>query len=221
MAKITRCKTINICSINNSYNYQLDYMDNRLNIDIHYNIYNKRIKKKMQWYVIHTFSGYEVKTKNSLQEKIKFNNLENEFGKILIPTENIIEIKSGKKKKSERKFFPGYILIEMNMTNETWFLVKNISNVFGFVGDKSGKPVPISEKEKKLILEKMKESSEKPKPKILFEPGEMVRVIDGPFSEFNGTVEEVNYDKNRLCIGVLIFGRSTPIDLDFSQVEKI
>lgn len=175
----------------------------------------------MQWYVIHAFSGYEIKVKNLLEEKIKLNNLEKEFGKILIPTENIIEIKSGKKRKSERKFFPGYILIEMNMTTETWYLVKNISNVFGFIGGKSGHPVPISEKEKEIILEKIKESSEKPKPKILFEPGEMVRIIDGPFSDFNGTVEEVNYDKNRLCIGVLIFGRSTPIDLDFSQVEKI
>ena len=162
-----------------------------------------------------------MKVKNSLKKKIKFNNLEDEFGKILIPTENIIEIKSGKKKKSERKFFPGYILIEMIMSNTTWRLVKNIPNVFGFIGGKSGYPLPISEQEKKNILEKIQESSKNPKPKILFEPGEMVRVIDGPFSDFNGTVEEVNYDKNRLCIGVLIFGRSTPIDLDFSQVEKI
>ncbi len=175
----------------------------------------------MQWYVIHAFSGYEKKVKNSLMEKIKLNNLENEFGKILIPTENIIEIKLGEKKKSERKFFPGYILIEMTMNNENWHMVKNISNVFGFIGDKAGHPLAISEDEKKKIFEKIKESSEKPKPKILFEPGEMVRIINGPFSDFNGTVEEVNYDKNRLCIGVLIFGRSTPIDLDFSQVEKV
>ncbi len=174
-----------------------------------------------KWYVLHTFSGQEAKIKNSLIEKIKQKNLENQFGEILIPTENIIEIKSGKKKQSERKIFPGYILIEMIMTEETWYLVKNTSQVLGFIGGNSGNPVPISNKEAEYIIKKIKESSEKPKPKILFEPGEMVRVIDGPFSDFNGTVEEVNYDKNRLCVGVLIFGRSTPIDLDFSQVEKI
>jgi len=174
-----------------------------------------------KWYIIHTFSGQEIKVKDSLQDTIKQKNLNKFFGKILIPTEDIIEIKSGKKKKSKRKIFPGYILIEMTLTNETWYLVQNISHVFGFVGGKIGHPLPISDNEAKNILEKIKESTYKPKPKTLFEAGEMIRVIDGPFSDFNGTVEEVNYDKNRLCVGVLIFGRSTPIDLDFSQVEKI
>lgn len=174
-----------------------------------------------KWYIVHTFSGQETKVKDSLEEKIKQKKMENLFGKILIPTEDIIEIKSGKKRKSKRKIFPGYILIEMNVTDETWYLVQNISHVFGFIGGKLGNPTPISDKEATSILEKIKESSYKPKPKKLFEPGEMIRVIDGPFSDFNGTVEEVNYDKNRLSVGVLIFGRSTPIDLDFSQVEKL
>jgi len=173
-----------------------------------------------KWYIIHTFSGYETKIKNTLMEQIKYKKLEDLFGKILIPTENIIEIRSGKKKKSERKFFPGYILIEMNLTNESWYIVQNIPQVFGFIGGKPGSPIPISETETHSILKRMKESFDKPKPKILFKSGEMVRVIDGPFLDLNGTVEEVNYDKNRLCVGVLIFGRSTPIYLDFSQVEK-
>lgn len=174
-----------------------------------------------KWYIVHTFSGQETKVKDSLEEKIKQKKMDNLFGEILIPTEDIIEIKSGKKRKSKRKIFPGYILIEMNVTDETWYLVQNISHVFGFIGGKLGSPTPISDKEATLILEKIKESSHKPKPKKLFETGEMIRVIDGPFSDFNGTVEEVNYDKNRLSVGVLIFGRSTPIDLDFSQVEKL
>lgn len=174
-----------------------------------------------KWYIVHIFSGQENKVKDSLNEKIKEKNLQKLFGKILIPTEDIIEIKSGKKKKSKRKIFPGYILIEMTLTNDSWYLVQNTIGIFGFVGGKIGKPTPLNENEAKLILDKIKESSHKPKPKTLFEPGEMIRVIDGPFSDFNGTVEEVNYDKNRLCVGVLIFGRSTPIDLDFSQVEKI
>jgi len=183
-------------------------------------LYNRTITMK-KWYIIHAFSGQEIKVKETLEEKIKQENLENLFGNILIPTEDIIEIKAGKKRKSKRKIFPGYILIEMIVTDETWYLVQNIPQVLGFIGGKLGTPVPISEKEVNSILEQIKESSSKPKPKKLFEPGEMIRVIDGPFSDFNGTVEEVNYDKNRLCVGVLIFGRSTPIDLDFSQVEKV
>jgi len=174
-----------------------------------------------KWYIIHTFSGYEIKVKNSLQERIKQENLQELFGKILIPTEDIIEIKSGKKKQSKRKIYPGYILIEMKITHDTWYLVQNTSQVVGFIGGKISKPLPLNDSEIKSVIEKIKESSCKPKPKTLFESGEMIRVIDGPFSDFNGTVEEVNYDKNRLCIGVSIFGRSTPIDLDFSQVEKI
>lgn len=143
------------------------------------------------------------------------------FGKILIPTEDIIELKFGKKRKSQRKMFPGYVLVEMVMTDETWYLIRNISQVLGFIGGSTGNPIPITEDEVNLILNRVKESSFKPKPKKYFKLGEMIRVVDGPFSDFNGTVEEVNYNKNRLCVGVLIFGRSTPIDLDFSQVEKI
>jgi len=174
-----------------------------------------------KWYIVHTYSGQEIAVKLSLQDKIKQKNLENFFGKILIPTEDIVEIKSGKKKKSKRKIFPGYVLIEMEINDESWHLVQNISKIFGFVGGHFGKPLPVNENEIKIILKQINEGVNKPKPKILFETGEIVRVIDGPFSDFNGTVEEVNYDKNRLCVGVLIFGRSTPIDLDFSQVEKI
>ncbi|HFL8824431.1 MAG TPA: transcription termination/antitermination protein NusG [Candidatus Azoamicus sp. OHIO1] len=173
-----------------------------------------------KWYIVHTFSGHETKVKATLQEQIKRKDLTNFFGSILIPTENVIEMRLGKKRKSERKFFPGYLLVEMIITDETWYLVQNIPQVFGFIGGKSGNPIPITDDETQSILKKIKDSSENPKPKILFELGEMVRVIDGPFSNFNGTVEEVNYDKNRLCVGVLIFGRSTPINLDFSQVEK-
>ncbi|HIH2763926.1 MAG TPA: transcription termination/antitermination protein NusG [Candidatus Azoamicus sp.] len=181
---------------------------------------NKENKLK-KWYIIQTVSGHETKVKEQLQEKILHQNLNIFFGKILIPTEDIIEIKAGKKYTSKRKIFPGYILIEMQITDDTLQIIKNIKYIFGFVGGTSGNPASLSEEETKKILDKMKESSKKPKPKKLFETGEMVRVIDGPFSDFNGTVEEINYDKNRLCVGVLIFGRSTPIDLDFSQVEKI
>jgi len=174
-----------------------------------------------KWYIIHTFSGKEFQVKSLIKDKIIQNNLKSFFGKILIPTENIIEVKLKKKKEGKRKIFPGYILIEMEITNETWKLIKDISYVFGFIGGKPDKPTSINEKDVNNILKKVEDSILKPKPKILFETGEMVRVIDGPFSDFNGTVEEVNYDKNRLCVGVLIFGRSTPIDLDFSQVEKL
>lgn len=177
--------------------------------------------KLKNWYIIQTVSGHENKVKEQLQDKILNQNLSSLFGKILIPTEDIIEIKAGKKYTSKRKIFPGYILIEMQITDETLQIIKNIKHVFGLIGGTSGNPASLSEEETKKILDKMKESSKKPKPKKLFEIGEMVRVIEGPFSDFNGTVEEINYDKNRLCVGVLIFGRSTPVDLDFSQVEKI
>lgn len=174
-----------------------------------------------KWYIIHTYSGQESKVKISLQDKIKQKNLHDFFGKILIPTEDIVEIKLGKKRKSQRKIFPGYLLLEMIITDESWHLVQSVSQVFGFIGGKFGKPLPINDNEIEIILKQITDSTQKPRPKVLFEPGEIIRVINGPFSDFNGTVEEVNYDKNRLCVGVLIFGRSTPIDLDFSQVEKI
>jgi transcriptional antiterminator NusG len=177
--------------------------------------------KQKNWYIIQTVSGHEIKVKDSLQDKIAQLKLNTFFGKILIPTEDVIEIKSGKKITSKRKIFPGYILIEMLINEETLQLIKEIKQIFGFVGGNTNKPTPLTDTETKIILEKIKESSEKPKPKKLFKIGEIVRVIDGPFLNFNGTVEEINYDKNRLCVGVLIFGRSTPIDLDFNQVEKI
>lgn len=173
----------------------------------------------MKWYVVHTFSGYENSVKSSLEHEIFQRNMTSFFGKILVPTEDIIELKFGRKKQSKRKMFPGYILIEMIMNDDAWYLIRSISQVLGFIG--GNRPVPITEAEVDLILNLVKESSFKPKPKTYFKIGEMIRVIDGPFSDFNGTVEEVNYNKNRLCVGVLIFGRSTPIDLDFSQVEKI
>lgn len=174
-----------------------------------------------KWYIIHTYSGYENHVKVSLENEVKQKKMCVYFGRILIPTEDVIESKFGKKKKSKRKMFPGYILIEMVMNDDTWYLIKNISQVLGFIGGSMGKPMPISEDEVKSILNRVKESSFRPQPKKLFKLGEMIRVVDGPFSDFNGTVEEVNYNKSRLCVGVLIFGRSTPIDLDFSQVEKI
>ncbi|HIH2762705.1 MAG TPA: transcription termination/antitermination protein NusG [Candidatus Azoamicus sp. MARI] len=174
-----------------------------------------------KWYIVHTFSGYESYVKVSLENEIKNRKMCSYFGDILIPTEDIIELRFGKKKKSKRKMFPGYVLVEMIMNDETWYLIRGVSQVLGFIGGSTGKPSPISDEEVNLILNRVNESSFKPKPKKLFKLGEMIRVVDGPFSDFNGTVEEVNYNKNRLCVGVLIFGRSTPIDLDFSQVEKI
>jgi len=174
-----------------------------------------------KWYIVHTFSGYEYNVKVSLENEIIQKGMQNFFGNILIPTEDVIELKFGKKRESKRKIFPGYVLVEMIMTDDAWYLIKNISQVLGFIGGYSAKPIPLSEDEVILILNRVTESSFKPKPKKLFKIGEMIRVVDGPFSDFNGTVEEVNYNKNRLCVGVLIFGRSTPIDLDFSQVEKI
>lgn len=174
-----------------------------------------------KWYIVHTFSGYENHVKLALESEIKQKKMYSYFGEILVPTEDIIELRFGKKKKSKRKMFPGYVLVEMIMTDETWYLIRGISQVLGFIGGNAGRPTPISDEEINLIYNKVNESSFKPKPKKLFKLGDIIRVIDGPFSDFNGTVEEVNYNKNRLCVGVLIFGRSTPIDLDFSQVEKI
>ena len=175
---------------------------------------------KKNWYVVRTLSGKEQKVKDILEEIIKQKKLEHLFGQILIPIEYVVEIKFKKRKKSKRKMFPGYILIKMIITNETWYIIKNISQTLGFVSATLGKPTPVNKNEITFIFKKIKESSHKPKPKILFDIGKTIRVKSGPFYDLNGTVEEVNYDKNRLCVGVLIFGRSTPIDLDFSQVEK-
>ena len=174
----------------------------------------------MRWYVVHAYSGFESKVKQSLEEHVKLHGMEDKFGQILVPTEEVVEIRDGSKRKSERKFFPGYVLVQMEMTDETWHLVKDVPKVMGFIGGTKDKPAPISEKEAQAILQNVQEGAEKPKPKVLYEPGEVVRVIDGPFNDFNGVVEEVDYEKSRLKVAVLIFGRSTPVDLEFSQVEK-
>jgi len=174
----------------------------------------------LRWYVVHAYSNFENKVKQALEERIKREGLEQYFGKILVPTEEIVEMRLGQQRKSERKFFPGYVLVQMELTDETWHLVKDVPKVLGFIGGTSDRPAPISEKEAMSILNRVEEGVNKPRPKILFEAGEVIRVIDGPFKDFNGVVEEVSYDKNKLKISVLIFGRSTSVELGFSQVEK-
>ncbi len=175
----------------------------------------------LRWYVVHAYSNFEAKVKQALEERVKRENLEQYFGKILIPTEEVVEMRLGQQRKSERKFFPGYVLVQMELTDETWHLVKDIPKVLGFIGGTSDRPAPISEKEAMTILNRVEDGVNKPRPKILFEAGEVIRVVDGPFKDFNGVVEEVNYDKNKLKISVLIFGRSTSVELAFEQVEKI
>ena len=174
----------------------------------------------LQWYVVHAYSNFEHKVKSSLIERVRRFGLESKFGEILVPTEEVVEMREGQRRKSERKFFPGYVLVQMEMNEDTWHLVKNTPKVMGFIGGTPDKPAPISDKEAEKILNRVTESVEKPRPKTLFEPGEAVRVKEGPFADFQGVVEEVNYDKNRLRVAVLIFGRSTPVELEFSQVEK-
>src|SRR5512141_1590440 len=173
-----------------------------------------------RWYVVHTYSQFEKSVHRALVERIARAGMQDLFGQILVPTEEVVEMKSGQKSISERKFFPGYVLVEMEMTDETWHLVKNTAKVTGFIGGSAMKPTPISEKEVENILHQIQEGVEKPKPKILFEAGEAVRVKEGPFTDFHGNVEDVNYDKSKLRVSVSIFGRSTPVELDFGQVEK-
>lgn len=173
-----------------------------------------------RWYVVHAYSGYEKHVAGSLKESIKLAAMEDSFGDILVPTEEIVEMRNGQKRKSERKFFPGYVLVQMEMSESAWHLVKSIPRVMGFIGGTADKPAPVSEREAQSILSRIASDGNKPKPKILFEPGEVIRVIDGPFADFNATVEEVNYQKDRIQVAVLIFGRSTPVELGFSQVEK-
>jgi transcriptional antiterminator NusG len=175
----------------------------------------------LRWYVVHAYSNFENKVKQALEEKIKLEGLQDSFGKILVPTEEVVEMRMGQQRKSERKFFPGYVLVQMELTDETWHLVRSIPRVLGFIGGASEKPTPISDKEAYSILNRVEEGVNKPRPKILFEVGETIRVIDGPFKDFNGNIEEVNYEKNRLKVSVLIFGRSTPVELEFGQVEKL
>ena len=173
-----------------------------------------------RWYVVHAYSGFEKKVAAALKGRIELHGMQEHFGDVLVPTEEVVEMKGGQKRKSERKFFPGYVLVQMELNDEAWHLVKETPRVMGFIGGKADKPAPITEREANLILQRVDDSADKPKPKTLFEPGEMVRVIDGPFNDFNGVVEEVNYEKSRLRVAVLIFGRSTPVELEFSQVEK-
>ncbi len=174
-----------------------------------------------RWYVLHAFSGYEKKVKTALEERIELAGLQEKFGRVLVPTEEVVEMRSGQKRRSERKFFPGYVLVEMELDDDSWHLVKDTPRVMGFIGGKADKPAPITEREAMDILQRVEEGVEKPRPKTLFEPGEMVRVTEGPFNDFNGVVEEVNYEKSTLSVAVLIFGRSTPVELDFGQVEKV
>jgi transcriptional antiterminator NusG len=173
-----------------------------------------------RWYVVHAYSGFEKQVMRSLQDRIERAEMQDMFGQILVPTEEVVEMKGGQKRRSDRKFFPGYVLVEMEMTDETWHLVKDVPKVMGFIGGTADRPAPISKKEADAILNRVQEGVDKPRPKVLFEPGEMVRVVDGPFNDFNGVVEDVDYDKSRLKVAVLIFGRSTPVELEFHQVEK-
>ncbi|MDF1765195.1 MAG: transcription termination/antitermination protein NusG [Gammaproteobacteria bacterium] len=173
-----------------------------------------------RWYVVHAFSGYEKKVMNSLRERIALEGMEDLFDEVLVPTEEVVEMRSGQKRKSERKFFPGYVLVHMELNDETWHLVKNTPRVMGFIGGTADRPAAITDKEADKILQRMEASEDMPAHKTVYEPGEMVRVTDGPFNDFTGTVEEVNYEKNRLRVAVLIFGRSTPVELEFGQVEK-
>ena len=178
-------------------------------------------EQRMRWYVVQAFSGFEGRVAKSLKEHIKMHAMEDQFGEILVPTEEVVEMRNGQKRKSERKFFPGYVLVQMEMNEGTWHLIKDTPRVMGFIGGTADKPAPITEKEAEAILRRVADSGDKPKPKTLFEPGETVRVVDGPFADFNGVVEEVNYEKSRIQVAVLIFGRSTPVELEFSQVEKV
>jgi transcriptional antiterminator NusG len=173
-----------------------------------------------RWYVVHAYSGFEKSVMRALQERIIRAGMQDMFGQVLVPVEEVVEMKAGQKHTSERKFFPGYVLVEMEMNDESWHLVKNTPRVTGFVGGTATKPTPISAKEVEKILQQMQDGVDKPRPKVLFEPGEMVRVKDGPFTDFHGYVEDVNYGKSKLRVAVTIFGRATPVELEFAQVEK-
>jgi len=173
-----------------------------------------------RWYVVHAYSGFENQVKRSLIDRVDRSGMQDMFGEILVPTEEVVEMRGGQQRRSERKFFPGYVLVHMDMTDETWHLVKDVPRVMGFIGGTGDRPAPITDREADAILQRVQEGVEKPRPKVLFEPGEVVRVIDGPFNDFNGVVEDVDYEKSRLKVSVSIFGRSTPVDLEFGQVEK-
>ncbi|HEX7643494.1 MAG TPA: transcription termination/antitermination protein NusG [Noviherbaspirillum sp.] len=174
-----------------------------------------------RWYVVHAYSGMEKSVQRALVERVARAGMQDKFGQILVPTEEVVEVKNGQKSVTERRFFPGYVLVEMEMTDDTWHLVKNTAKVTGFIGGKSNKPTPIPPHEVDKIMQQMQDGIEKPRPKVLYEVGELVRIKDGPFIEFNGNVEEVNYEKSKVRVSVTIFGRATPVELEFGQVEKV
>lgn len=176
---------------------------------------------KKRWYVVHAYSGMEKSVQRALTERIDRAGMQEQFGQILVPTEEVIEVKNGQKAVTERRFFPGYVLVEMEMTDETWHLVKNTNKVTGFIGGKSNKPTPIPQHEVDKIMQQMQDGIEKPRPKVLYEVGELVRIKEGAFTDFNGNVEEVNYEKSRVRVTVTIFGRATPVELEFDKVEKV
>ena len=173
-----------------------------------------------RWYVVHAYSGFEKSVQRTLIDRIARSDMQDMFGQVLVPVEEVVEMKSGQKSISERKFFPGYVLVEMEMNEETWHLVRSTPRVTGFIGGTATNPTPISEKEVAKIMSQIQEGVEKPRPKVLFEVGEMVRVKEGPFTDFHGAVEDVNYEKSRIRVAVTIFGRATPVELEFGQVEK-
>jgi transcriptional antiterminator NusG len=175
----------------------------------------------MRWYVVHAYSGMEKAVERNLRERIDRAAMQAKFGRILVPTEEVVELKNGKKAVTERRFFPGYVLVEMAMDDESWHLVKHTNKVTGFVGGAKNRPAPISEAEVMKIVNQMQEGTEKPRPKVEWMVGEMVRVKEGPFTDFNGAIEDVNYDKSKIRVSVTIFGRATPVELDFGQVEKV
>jgi transcription termination/antitermination protein NusG len=180
----------------------------------------KSANPDMRWYVVHAYSGMEKAVERNILERINRSGMEGKFGRILVPMEEVVEVKNGTKRTTERKFFPGYVLVEMVMDDESWHLVKHTNKVTGFVGGAKNRPAPISDAEVMKIVNQMQEGTEKPRHKVEFEVGEYVRVKDGPFTDFNGSVEEVNYEKNKVRVAVTIFGRSTPVELEFSQIEK-
>lgn len=179
------------------------------------------VSDKKRWYVVHAYSGMEKSVRRALLERIDRMGMKDQFGEIMVPTEEVVEVKSGQKTVTERRFFPGYILVEMEMTDETWHLVKNTPKITGFVGGKSNRPTPVPQRDIDKLLQQMQEGVDKPRPKVSYEVGELVRIKEGPFADFNGNVEEVNYEKSRLRVLVTIFGRSTPVELEFGQVEKV
>ncbi|BBB15589.1 transcription termination/antitermination protein NusG [Candidatus Rickettsiella viridis] len=181
---------------------------------------NNMAAPKMHWYVVQARSGYERKVLEALNDRIQQQGLTRKFGQIIVPTEEVVEIRQGRKRKTARKFYPGYVLVEMEMDEDSWYLVQKTPGVIKFIGGTSDKPVSLNAKEVDKILHRMQEGVDRPKPKVLFEVGEVVRVVDGPFADFDGEVKEVNYEKNRLSVAVIIFGRSTPVELEFGQVKK-